>query len=68
MQSRIDSLFDFLGIEKDDLITDVKKQPDIYDRIEKYRSLSLAYLKKALDSVEEKTRQNENNGRTASAE
>lgn len=68
MQSRIDSLFDLLGIEKDDLITDVKKQPDIYDRIEKYRSLSLAYLKKALDSVEEKTRQNKNNGRTASAE
>lgn len=51
MQSRLDSLFELLGIDREGLIIDVKKQPEVYVKLEKYRRLSLNYLKNALNNV-----------------
>lgn len=52
MQSRVDSLFELLGIEKGRLITDVKDQPGVYSKLEAYRQISMEYLKNALADVE----------------
>lgn len=59
MQSRVDSLFELLGIEKGKLITDTKNQPEVYSKLEAYRQISIAYLQNALASVEGKSRQGE---------
>lgn len=52
MQSRLDSLFEILDINNNGLITDVKKQKNVYLRLEEYRGISMAYLKDALSNVE----------------
>ena len=55
MQSRVDSLFELLDIQREKFITDVKEQPDVYVKLEEYRHLSLTYLKDALNNVEKES-------------
>ena len=52
MQSRFESLFELLGIEREGLITDVKEQPGVYAKLAEYSRTSVAYLKDALNDVE----------------
>lgn len=52
MQSRLDSLFELLGIDREGLITDVKGQLDVYIKLEEYRHISIDFLKNALDNIE----------------
>lgn len=52
MQSRFNSLFELLGIERENLVTDVKKQASVYSKLEEYRKISMAYLEDALNNVE----------------
>lgn len=56
MQSRLDSLFELLGIEKGPLITDVSGQPSVCHRLEDLRRESVAFLEKALRNVEKANR------------
>ena len=58
MQSRLDSLFELLGIDSEGLIIDVKKQPEVYVKLEKCRHLSRNYLKNALNNVEKERIEN----------
>lgn len=53
MQSRVDSLFELLCIQREGLVTDVKNQATVYTKIQEYRGISLDYLKDALNSVEQ---------------
>lgn len=52
MQSRFDSLFELLGIEREGLVTDIKKQASVYSKPEKCRKISMAYLEDSLNNVE----------------
>lgn len=51
MQSRFDSLFELLGIERGNMVTDIKKQGSVYSKLEEYRRTSMAYLEDALNYV-----------------
>lgn len=55
MQSRIDSLYEMLGIEKGNLITDVNKQTSIYSKLNEYRETSLNYIRDALSDVKKES-------------
>lgn len=56
MYSRLDSLFELLGVKREGLVTDVKEQPAVYSKLEEYRHISIAFLKNALNNVEKNQR------------